>query len=233
MSRVDHTAAFYAHLGDLEQRIGGKRTLADATGRMPWPQAGVYFFFEPGEHRSGSGAGPRVVHVGANGLTTRSGGTLWQRLIAHRGTLTPPGGNHRASAFRKWIGEALARSGQVAGVASWGLAPSVPPEVRAQERPLEQAVSRYIGAMPLLYLPVSDAPSPGSRRGYIAANVIALLSGYAAACDPPSPQWLGFHSPSERIHASGLWNSDHVDADYSPDFLVVFKDLIAAVPPAP
>lgn len=230
MSRVDHTAAFYAHLQELERRSGGKRALADATGKMPWPRAGVYFFFEPGEHRSGSGPGPRVVRVGTHGLTTRARGTLWERLIIHRGTLAPPGGNHRASAFRKWIGEALIRSGRIDGVASWGQGNSAPPDIRAAERALEREVSRYIGAMPLLCLPIGDAPGPSSDRGYIARNAIALLSGYAAAAsDPPSPQWLGLNSAAARIRASGLWNSDHIDRDYSPSFLIVFGELVAAI----
>lgn len=41
---------------------------------------------------------------------------------------------------------------------------------------LKAEVSRDIGAMPFLWLKVNDAPSPGSERGSIDRNAIALLS---------------------------------------------------------
>lgn len=228
MSRLEHTIAFYDHFKELEQRIGGKRTLADCHGRMDWPKRGVYFFFEPGEHRSGSGNGLRVVRVGTHALTARARASLWNRLRQHRGTLNPPGGNHRGSVFRKLVGEALIRSGEIEGADTWGHGNTAPRGARDAERPIEKEVSRYIGAMPFLFVPILDAPGPDSKRGYIERNVIALLSGYDAAnIDPPSSEWLGFSSGRERVRRSGLWNNNHVDEDYSPEFLDVFGTLIA------
>ncbi len=46
------------------------------TGRMRWPQRGVYFFFEDGETRSGSGSRHRVVRVGTHALVSGSRATL-------------------------------------------------------------------------------------------------------------------------------------------------------------
>ena len=230
MSRVEHTAAFYAHLHELERRIGGFRALADSHGRMGWPERGIYFFFDAGENRSASGAGSRVVRVGTHALTATALTSLWIRLRQHRGTLHPPGGNHRGSIFRLLVGEALIHRGLAVPVDSWGRGSTAPGSVRETERPVEVQVSRYIGALPILFLPITDAPGPDSKRSYIERNAIALLSGYAAhSVDPPSAAWLGLSSSRERVRQSGLWNNNHVDEEYSPDFVDVFGELVADV----
>ena len=230
MSRLEHTIAFYQHLQELERRIGGKHSLANSDGKMSWPKRGVYFFFEHSEARSGSGVGPRIVRVGTHALTAKSRTTLWNRLRQHRGTLNPPGGNHRGSIFRLLVGEALIRRGVAESKESWGRGSNAARTVRESERPIEAQVSRYIGTMPFLFVPIIDAPGPDSKRGYIERNSIALLSGYNSAhIDPPSQEWLGFSSARERVRRSGLWNNNHVEEDYSPEFLEVFSGLIADV----
>ena len=65
----------------------GKRTLAQADANADLPRRGVYFFFEPGEERTTSGSGLRVVRAGTHALKPGSKGTLWNRLSTHRGTL--------------------------------------------------------------------------------------------------------------------------------------------------
>ena len=57
MEENDATLEFYERLDELEHHIGGRRRLAETSGRLRWPDRGVYFFFEPGESRSGSGGG--------------------------------------------------------------------------------------------------------------------------------------------------------------------------------
>ena len=52
MNRLDDLRLFYTILDTLEQKLGGKRLLANCNGRMKWPRRGVYFFFEPGENRT-------------------------------------------------------------------------------------------------------------------------------------------------------------------------------------
>ena len=74
------TRRFYALLDALAGKHGGPRLLGDATGRMTWPRRGVYFFFEPGETRSGSGSGLRVVRIGTHALRAGSQSSLWGRL---------------------------------------------------------------------------------------------------------------------------------------------------------
>lgn len=221
---------FYVLLNDLERHTGGRRTLAAATGRMRWPNRGVYFFFEPGEKRSGSGDGSRVVRVGTHALNRNSKTTLWSRLRQHRGTLGPPGGNHRGSVFRKLLGDAMMMRTPEVGIETWGRKDRASREVRDMERPLERAVSQRIGKMSVVVLPVEDEPGSGSLRGFIERNAIALLSGYAEPCiDPPSQEWLGFHSTRERVKRSGLWNINHVEDTPDSSFYTILRDLVTEV----
>jgi hypothetical protein len=72
MNRLADIKAFYGILAALEVKLGGKRILSECTGRMNWPNRGVYFFFEPGEMRRDSGAPPGVVRVGTHATTADS-----------------------------------------------------------------------------------------------------------------------------------------------------------------
>src|ERR1700712_828913 len=85
MGRRADLGRFYAVLHTVEAVLGGRRTLAGCDGRMAWPERGVYFLFEPGEFRSDTGLGPRIVRVGTHGLKAGSLTSLWNRLSQHRG----------------------------------------------------------------------------------------------------------------------------------------------------
>jgi len=234
-ARLRHIRRFYEMLEELEASVGGKRTLADAHGRMDWPERGVYFFFEPGEERTTSGSGLRVVRVGTHALKAGSRTTLWRRLRTHRGTVggsNPGGGNQRASVFRLHVGTALIRRDHwpetVAG--NWGVGSSADKWIRERERPLERAVSQHIRSMPFLWVSVEDEPGPASLRGYIERNAIALLSNYNSQhvpVDPPSAVWLGHWATSEPIRRSGLWNANHVVGGYDPGFLTVLQGHVS------
>jgi hypothetical protein len=206
----------------LEPQIGGMRCLRACEARSEWPRRGVYFFSENGESRSGSGTGYRIVRVGTHAVSNGARTTLWNRLAQHRGTKSL-GGNHRGSVFRKLVGQALAAKDPILEVATWGKGQSAAQSVRSAERALEEEVSRYIGDMSFLWLPVNDSPSPRSRRAYIERNSIALLSNVAADCgvcpDQPSSNWLGLWCPKEDVRLSGLWNSRNVHETYDPVFL--------------
>ena len=233
MSRRSDLDAFYALFDDLEARIGGHRRLGECHGRMAWPQRGVYFFFESGEYRDTDSSPQRVVRVGTHALVSRSRTTLWKRLGQHRGTSTPLGGNHRGSIFRLLVGEAILNSDTSLEVESWGRGASATRELRDLEREHEVRVSDYLGDMTLLFLEVPDEPGPDSARGVIERNSIALLSGYREPTpDRPSISWLGNHSGRERVRRSGLWNNNHVDEIYDPEFLNLFDDLLRRMPAA-
>ena len=230
MGRLDDVCRFYDLLERLERRTGGKRLLGDCTGRVEWPRRGVYFFFEPDEHRSHSGAGPRIVRVGTHALKEGSQTTLWNRLSQHKGSGRSGGGNHRGSIFRLLVGNAMKQRDQIEGIPSWGSkselrkaaiqAGATREALRESELPLELAVSAYIRSMPFLWLNVDDEPGPGSDRGLIERSSIALLSNFEKAqLDPYSENWLGLGCDRERVRMSGLWNNNHVDEDYDPGFL--------------
>lgn len=227
--RLEHLKRFYAVLDELEDACGGARRLSDCYGRMSWPQRGVYFFREDGEHRSDTGRGPRIVRVGTHALNGNSKTKLWTRLSQHRGRQESAGGNHRGSIFRLIVGAALVdRHGR--HCPTWGQGNNAPAEIRAGETELEREVSHTIGAMPFLWITINDEPGPQSLRGYIERNAIALLSNFGKApFDPPSESWLGHHCNRERVRKSGLWNSNHVDEAYEPAFLDQLAHLVSAM----
>ena len=216
---------FYSILDELDRAIGGERALAGCSGRMNWPKRGVYFFREPGENRTDTGNGPRIVRVGTHALKAGSGTTLWTRLSQHKGPPSTGAGNHRGSIFRLIVGTALiARHGY--DYPTWGRGNTANGDVRTGERALECEVSQIIGKMPFLWLAVEDDAGPQSLRGYLERNSIALLSNYnKPALDPPSRDWLGHRCDRERVRKSGLWNSNHVDEPHDPAFL---QDLARA-----
>lgn len=226
-SRLGDLRRFYDLLQHLDQRIGGTRMLADCSGRMNWPQRGVYFFFESGEMRSDSGTGPRVVRVGTHALTGTSRTTLWNRLSQHRGSSRSGGGNHRGSIFRLLVGSAMARLDAAHLIESWGKGGSADAEIRRGEFEHERRVSVHIRAMPFLWLPIDDEPGRESLRLYVERNSIALLSNFERpVLDPPSAGWLGHTSDRERVRKSGLWNQNHVEESYDPAFLGALEELI-------
>ena len=237
--RIAHSVHFYEILDRLSKRVGGPRRLRDCNGRMDWPLRGIYFFFEHGEFRSGTGSGPRVVRIGTHALKRGSRSKLWGRLSQHRGSGRTNSGNHRGSIFRLVVGIALARRENSPLPESWGIGGSVKEAARRMnigkfaiaraETDLEAAVSAYIGRMPFLWLNVGDAPGPDSARGPIERNAIALLSGYHRhTVDEPSANWLVHHSDRPKIRLSGLWNNNHVDETYDPSFLNVMESCIDA-----
>jgi hypothetical protein len=226
--RPAHLARFYEILDVLEERIGGQRTLETCSGRLDWPQRGVYFFREAGETRTDTGNGPRIVRVGTHALKTGSGTKLWTRLSQHRGKGSG-GGNHRGSIFRLIVGASLmARDARA--VQTWGRGNTATTAIVAAEDAFECEVSAVIRRMPFLWLRIDDDPGPDSLRGYIERNSIALLSNYAKSpLDPPSAQWLGRHSDREKVRESGLWNSNHVDERHDPAFLDELRKLVSAM----
>ena len=72
-ARANDLVRFYALLDKLERNIGGARRLADCSGRMHWPQRGVYFFRESGEDRSDTGGDPRIVRAFVKRLRKKLG----------------------------------------------------------------------------------------------------------------------------------------------------------------
>ena len=218
-------ARFYEMVALLGSLPGQGRRLDECSGRSTWPRRGVYFFQEPGENRTG-GATQRVVRVGTHAVSAGAKSRLWGRLRAHRGA-RHGGGNHRGSIFRLHVGAALLqRDGPGVATSTWGIGQSATRSVREQELAHERRVSEYIGRMSVLWVAVPDDPGPGSARGFIERNAIALLSNRLKPVDPPSSVWLGLHSIREEIRGSGLWNLNHVREQHDPSFLSTLADHV-------
>lgn len=227
MPRIKDVKKFYELMERLENKVKGKRILDQCRGNAGWPDRGVYFFFEPGEERSISGTGPRVVRIGTHALSARSKITLWKKLLQHKGCSKTGGGVHRSSIFRKLVGLALINRNEGLNSDTWGKGGSTPKDIRLQELPIEREVSNVIRNMPFLWLKVDDEPSKNSNRAYLERNSIALLSNWNRdPIDEPSANWLGRSCPIEQVKVSGLWNSEHVDGDYDPVFLDVLEGYI-------
>ena len=219
---MERVARFYQLLAELRRGVGGPRCLGGCTGRMKWPERGLYFFFEPGEMRPDFTTA-RVVRVGTHAVSRGSRTTLWSRLRAHRGT-TNGTGNHRGSIFRLHVGAALIRkSADHVVFPSWGKGASASRQIRAGEAPLEKMVSEHIGKMSVLWISVEDEAGPASDRAYLERNAIALLTG----ADSPSKNWLGSHSVREEIRESGLWNLDHVGGHCDPGLFDALERSVA------
>lgn len=223
MARKDDLNRFYRLLENLEETVGGKRTLNDCTGYMDWPDRGVYFFFTSDEYREGRDQ-LRLTRIGTHAVSSGSGALLWDRLRTHRGAnrgTYEGGGNHRGSVFRKRVGEAmLERDENQAEFPEWGEGSSTDQDVRLDELSHEQRVSNYIRELPFLWVKVNDEPGPESDRAYLERNIIALVSNFEKeSIDPCSADWLGRYSPREKISDSGLWNINHIEENYDPAFL--------------
>lgn len=215
---------FYELLDRLEKKTGGRHLLSGCRGRANWPSRGVYFFMEPNEVRTDTGIGMRVVRVGTHALMLGSKSTLWSRLSLHKGNASG-GGNHRGSIFRLLVGTTL--SNRHPECLTWGKDSSAKGDIRLCEEPIEQEVSAIIGNMPFLYLGVGDVPSPDSLRGFIERNSIALLSNFQKPpLDPPSQEWRGHRCDREKVRLSGLWNQNHVNEAYAPEFLPTLEMLV-------
>lgn len=215
--RLAHLDRFYDLLADLGRGLDGKREMGQCSGKMDWPQMGVYFFFEPGEFRTSAPAVDRVVRVGTHTVSKGSRTTLWQRLRTHRGG-SDLSGNHRGSIFRLHVGAAMLNAAKESSE-TWGIGQSASESIRSAEAMLERKVSGHIGKMTLLWIAVEDEPSSSSDRSYIERNAIGLLSGPTGPIDIPSPNWLGLASPRASIRESGLWNLNYIGDDYDPNFL--------------
>jgi hypothetical protein len=230
MTRKEDLDELYRLLADLHERVGGYRTLGESTGRMEWPQRGVYFFFAPDETREASNQ-LRVSRVGTHAVSAGSETRLWDRLRTHRGTLSgtrPDGGNHRGSVFRLRVGEAIINRDEIGHeYPEWGEGSSASADVRNAEYVLEKRVSEFIRELPLLWVEVDDDPGPESQRTTIERNTIALLSNYRRdSLDPRDSTWLGAISPASEIRESGLWNVDHTEEQHSPAFLQTLSEAI-------
>lgn len=200
----------------------GGRKISECTGRLEWPNRGVYFILGVSEGRRM----PRIVRVGTHAVSKGAQTKLWNRLSTHRGT-SEGGGSHRSSIFRQHVGRALIKERSLEEqFTTWSVGQSAPRSVRSKESDLELEVSRFIGEHRVIWVSVPDLPSATSDRAYIERNAIGLLSRIGLLTPSSHSSWLGEYSPDWRIAASGLWNLDHLFAVPDPDFINILNTYI-------
>ncbi|MEA1015388.1 DUF6884 domain-containing protein [Sphingosinicella sp. LY1275] len=219
-------ARFNQYAKRLWNAQNGGRQIAETSGRMEWPQRGVYLVLDAGGAATRSGM-PRITRVGTHAVSIGSRTSLWDRLSTHRGTLAG-GGSHRSSIFRLHVGRAWMQYAPSAlWPASWSEGQSAPRDVREGEIPLEAQVSRLIGAMRILWLDVDDEPGAASERAYIERNLIGLLSRAGLLWGAEWHGWLGRHAADWRIATSGLWNLNHIYSKPDHECIERFAEAVA------
>lgn len=230
MARLKDLKRFYSLMDRLENLTGGKRKLESCDRFVDPRDSGVYFFFEKGERRQGSGTGRRVVRVG--------------KCVRYRQRISrehkPPTMDEEArfpnilwgSVFRVWVLHTLFRKHFAEHEQYEDIAPVVGGRVTAmrgnlnkrEQRLLAQLSREYMWPMSFLFLPIEGE----EQRRYIERNSIGLLSEYREErpIDLASRHWLGRHCVKERIRKSGLWNSNHVGRRNRPKYEPAFLDLL-------
>jgi hypothetical protein len=212
----------YQQLWRIESHLGGRVALSQLGKDVALPSKGVYFFFEPGELRTDGK--PRIVRVGTHAVSAGSKATLRARLRTHLGT-SSGSGSHRSSVFRRHVGVAIARQRGMDLPPTWGVGQTATPEVRSKEEWLEHEVSLFMAQTTVLWLAVPDESGPDSDRAYLERHAIALLVR-AAFMYPPSHKWTGRFSDRSSIIQSGIWNVDHTDRQYDPQFIDVLRHYV-------
>ena len=171
------------------------------TSRRHLPRNGVYLFFEKGETvRYLDMITDRIVRIG----THRADGRFRSRIRLHYGNVRSLAGHKNASVFRKHLGGALLRKAdpQDLRLRDW-LTQGGPsfPEV-------EEMVSRVLREN---FTFCCFRVDQRNERRSLERGLIALFSQYPLG--QPSRSWLGRLAASEKIRRTGLWNTQHIDAE--------------------
>lgn len=221
----DAIVELYRQVGSMVEKYG-MLALGECGGARRWPARGVYFFLDAEEPCEFAPSLGRIVRVGTHGLKPGASSTLWGRLRAHKGQ-ADGSGNHRGSVFRRHVGRALLARDR-ADHPTWGVGSSADRKVRVAERELERRVSEYLANLYVTYVPILDEPGPGSLRGYVERNAISTLTAERNRWSRGSSGWLGRHSPTAAIEASGLWNVRHVGDQVDRGFLDRLDEMVTA-----
>ena len=152
------------------------------------PDNGIYILFEKGERAHGV---DRIVRIG----THRGHNRLPRRLNDHFLY------EHKdRSIFRKHIGRALLNKHTDDFLHMWNTKPT-PRALHDKTSRIEQSVSRYIREN-IRFCTISVADK--DKRVSLEAKILSTIS-WCTSCSA-SLNWLGNHSPIEKVRESGLWN---------------------------
>ena len=207
----------YKCLFEVSERTGGIRLLSECSGKMYWPQRGVYFFVDNNEPSLLYNKCPRIVRVGTHAVSKGSKTTLWHRLKTHKGT-NEGLGNHRSSIFRLHVGSAIIKKESIS-CETWGKGKIAPSNAKSMEKDVELLVSDYIGKLGVIVIDADGYPSSTSIRAFLEKNSISLLSACNSSFNFATISWLGNYSIKEEIRRSCLWNVNHINAHFDNTFL--------------
>lgn len=160
------------------------------------PLNGIYVLFEDGESAHGTN---RIVRIGTHTGNDQLRSRIIQHFIQE---------NKDRSIFRKNIGRALLNRDNDPFLKQWELdlttrAAKDMHEIqidRMKQKEVEHLVSEYIQSH--FRFVVFSVPKKEDRLRW-ESRIISTVSR-CQACHP-SPEWLGLHSPKEKIRESGLW----------------------------
>jgi hypothetical protein len=169
----------------------------DSIGDIPFDD-GIYIVFEAGERYANTDL-DRVVRVGTH---TADGG-LKRRLKNHFVRESKD-----SSIFRKNIGKAILKERGDAFLGKWSRKAALSAEDAAIQRRVENQVTEYMRPnLSFVVIPVDGK----AARLRLEEGIIATIHG-----DPafrPGREWLGRHSPEQKICESGLWLKDGLSGE--------------------
>ena len=187
------------------------------------PENGIYCLFQKGEYAHG---GERIVRVGTHNGEGQLRPRLQQHFMAE---------NKDRSIFRKNIGRAILARNHDPFLKYWDV-----------DLTTRAARSKYSVSIDFVHQARTERSVSQFMRGnlsFVAFRVDARrtrlemetkLISTIAACEEcrPSSDWLGHHSPKQKIRESGLWLVNKLGGkSYTKDELKILPDLIRAYPP--
>jgi hypothetical protein len=160
------------------------------------PKNGLYILFEDGEQAHGT---DRIVRVGTHTGKDQLPSRLMQHFVKE---------NKDRSIFRKNIGRALLNKAEDPFLAQWefDLTTSAAKKEfgllidKGKQSQVESQVTQTIqSCFRFVVIPIEDK----ADRLFLEARLISTVSR-CQGCKP-SPGWLGYCSPKEKIREGGLW----------------------------
>lgn len=160
------------------------------------PQNGIYVLFEKGEFAHETDRIVRVgTHTGNNQLPSR----LEQHFVRR---------NKDRSIFRKNIGRAILNREKDTFLAQWEIDMTTSDAKKKyaemlDQRKLQETEKRVTDYIQQYFRFVAFRVDDKAKRLSWESKIISTIS----QCDEcsPSKNWLGLHSPKEKIRESGLW----------------------------
>lgn len=184
------------------------------------PRNGIYVFYESGETWGHGDDRPRVVRIGTHRRHNFRTRIAEHYLLNERKMnfdVTRPAPKDR-SIFRKNLGRAMLNAANDAYLPVWDIDFTTSQARRTsgslrdipKEQELERAITQRLRTQFAFRVIRVDAESDRLGTEGLEAALIGTIA--QCACCHPSPRWLGHHSPVNKVRASGLWLSQHLQA---------------------